>query len=63
MAEDTAEFTYNLESADSYKQKVFSCLSLIPDEAHIRGVSRMSDDLLRGPIECNSRYTMLWATK
>jgi hypothetical protein len=63
MAEETAEFTYRLESADSYKQKVFSCLNLISDEAHARGVGHMSEDLLRGPIECNSRYTMLWAAK
>jgi ubiquinone/menaquinone biosynthesis C-methylase UbiE len=28
-----------------------------------RGIRRMSKDLLRGAIECNSRYTMLWATK
>jgi hypothetical protein len=36
---------------------------LYADEAHARGISRMSEDLLRGPIECGSRYTMLWATR
>jgi ubiquinone/menaquinone biosynthesis C-methylase UbiE len=63
MATRTAEFSYKLGSADSYRQKVFSCLNLISDEAHARGISRMSEDLLRGPIERSSRYTMLWATK
>jgi ubiquinone/menaquinone biosynthesis C-methylase UbiE len=63
IAEERAEFVYKLGSADSYRQKVFSCLNLISDEAHARGIGRMSEDLLRGPIECNSRYTMLWATK
>jgi hypothetical protein len=62
-AEEVAEFAYKLESADSYDQKVFSCLSLISAEAHARGIDRMSEDRRRSPIECSSRYTMLWATK
>ncbi|HET9374669.1 MAG TPA: hypothetical protein VFO40_06840 [Chthoniobacterales bacterium] len=32
-------------------------------EAHARGIGRTSEDLLRGPIECSSQYTMLWATR
>jgi ubiquinone/menaquinone biosynthesis C-methylase UbiE len=63
VATRIAEFSYKLGSADSYRQKVFSSLNLISDEAHARGIGRMSEDLLRGPIECNSPYTMLWATK
>jgi ubiquinone/menaquinone biosynthesis C-methylase UbiE len=63
VAEKTTEFAYKLESVDSYRQKAFSCLNLISDKAHIRGIGRMSEDLLRGSVECNSRYTMLWATK
>jgi ubiquinone/menaquinone biosynthesis C-methylase UbiE len=63
IAEELAQLAYNLESADSYERKVFSCLNLISEQAHARGISRMSEDLLRGPIECISRYTMLWATK
>ncbi len=63
VAEKTTEFPYKLESADSYRQKAFSCLNLISDKAHIRGIGRVSEDLLRGPVECNSRYSMLWATK
>jgi len=63
IAEEVAQFAYNLESADSYREKVFSCLNLISDQAFARGIGRMSEDLRHGPIECNSRYTMLWATK
>ncbi len=63
VKERTAKFTYALENADAYKGKAFSCLHLISDEAHARGVARMTEDLLRGPIACSSRYTMLWATK
>jgi ubiquinone/menaquinone biosynthesis C-methylase UbiE len=59
----TAKFAYALESAEPYKQKAFSCLHLISNEAHTQGVARMTEDLLRGPISCSSRYTMLWATK
>jgi ubiquinone/menaquinone biosynthesis C-methylase UbiE len=59
----TAEFAYALENADSYKQKAFSCLHLISNEAHAQGVARMTQDLLRGSVQCSSRYTMLWATK
>jgi ubiquinone/menaquinone biosynthesis C-methylase UbiE len=63
IATRTAEFAYALENADSYKEKAFSCLQLISNEAHARGVARMTEDLLRGPIACSSRYLMLWATK
>jgi hypothetical protein len=63
VKERTAKFTYALENADAYKEKAFSCLHLISHEAHARGVARMTEDLLRGPIACGSRYTMLWATK
>jgi hypothetical protein len=63
VKERTAKFTYALENADAYKEKAFSCLHLISHEAHARGVARMTEDLLSGPIACGSRYTMLWATK
>ena len=66
VKERTAKFTYaldSLENADAYKGKAFSCLHLISDEAHARGVARMTEALLRGPIACSSRYTMLWAAK
>ena len=63
IAEKAAQFAYNLESADSYEREVFSCLNLISEQAHARGISRMSKDLRHGPIKCSSRYTMLWATK
>jgi hypothetical protein len=63
IKEETAELTYALETADAYNEKAFSSLHLISDEAHAQGFIRMTEDLLRGPIACSSRYTMLWATK
>ena len=63
LGEQTVEFPHELRTAAPYRDKVFSGLRLISDEAFQRGLRRMEDDLAKGPITCVSRYTLIWGTK
>jgi len=63
FAEATVAFEYSLADIQAYRDKAFSCLRLIPDAAFQRGIKRMEQSLLVGPIQCVSRYVMLWGTK
>ncbi len=61
--EETVEFAYVLTDAQAYRDRAFSSLHLIPEEAFQRGLARMQADLCAGPIPCVSRYLMLWGTR
>lgn len=47
----------------AYREKAFSSLHLISEEAFQRGIQRLEADLARGPVTNLSRYTMLWGTR
>lgn len=61
--ESRVEFSYSLSTLEPYRDRVFSSLLLIPDDACARGIERMEGDLARGPIPCVSRYVMVWGSK
>ncbi|MDQ3779708.1 MAG: class I SAM-dependent methyltransferase [Chloroflexota bacterium] len=61
--EQHAELAYDLSDLTSYRERAFSSLHLIPDDAHRRGMARLEADLQRGPIPALSRYTLVWGTK
>jgi ubiquinone/menaquinone biosynthesis C-methylase UbiE len=63
IAEDTVEIRYDLVDAQPYRDRAFSCLRLISDEAFHRGMQRMERDLRTGPVQCVPRYLLLWGTK
>jgi ubiquinone/menaquinone biosynthesis C-methylase UbiE len=63
VSEDVVEFPYLLRSPQSFQDKAFSSLHLISAEAFNAGLSHMTSDLARGPIQCVSRYLLLWGTK
>jgi len=63
MTESTVEFAYQLTDIQAYRDKAFSSLLLIPEAAFQRGIERMERDLRTGPIQCVSRYLLLWGTK
>ena len=46
----------------AYRDRAFSSLHLIEEEAFRRGISRLEADLARGPIPCVSLYTMIWGS-
>jgi ubiquinone/menaquinone biosynthesis C-methylase UbiE len=52
---------YDLEDIQAYRDRAFSSLHLIEEEAFRHGIRRLEADLARGPIPCVSLYTMIWA--
>jgi SAM-dependent methyltransferase len=63
ISENNVEFAYQLTDIQAYRDKAFSSLHLISEEAHREGIDRMERDLRTGPIPCVSRYLLLWGTK
>jgi len=61
--EEMVEHAYAITDASAYRDKVFSSLLYIDEAAFHRGLARMEADLALGPIQCISRYLMLWVTK
>ena len=56
------DHAYKLEDVQAYRDRAFSSLHLIEEEAFRRGIARLETDLLRGPLPCISLYTMIWGT-
>jgi ubiquinone/menaquinone biosynthesis C-methylase UbiE len=63
VGERMVEFCYPLTDIQAYRDKAFSALHLISEDAFQRGIAQMEQDLNRGPIPCVSRYTLLWGCK
>jgi len=63
VCEDAVEHETQLSDVQAFRDKAFSCLRIIPDDAFERGMRRMEQDLQRGPIRMVSRYVLLWGTK
>lgn len=61
--EEAVEFGYSVADARPYRDKAFSSLHLIPDEAFERGLRRMEDDLRAGPIAGVARYALVWGRR
>jgi SAM-dependent methyltransferase len=62
-AECVVEFPYLLVDAQAYRDRAFSSLFLIGEEAWKRGLAGLERDLQSGPIRCVSRYVLLWGTR
>ncbi len=60
--ETHVELEYPLTDIRGYRERAYSSLLLIPDAALARGVARLEDDLLAGPISALSLYTLVWGT-
>ena len=63
ITEDTVEHPYPLTDIQAYRDKAYSALHLISEEAFQKGIARMERDLCVGPIPCVSRYILLWGKK
>jgi ubiquinone/menaquinone biosynthesis C-methylase UbiE len=63
LIEEVVEFPYALTDAAPYRDRAFSSLHLISEEAFRRGVQRIERDLQQGPIACVSRYLLLWGNR
>ena len=60
--ETHVELEYPLTDLRGYRERAYSSLLLIPDDALERGLARMEQDLLAGPIAGLSLYTLVWGT-
>ncbi len=63
LSEELVEHAYELIDSAPFREKVFSTLLYLSNEAFTRGLARLETDLSRGPIPCVSRYTLLWGHK
>jgi len=63
ITENTVEYCYQQTDIQPYRDKAFSCLRLISEDAFQSGIERMERDLRTGPIQCVPRYLLLWGTK
>lgn len=55
--------SYQLTDIQPYRDRAFSSLHHIPEQAFTRGLARLEADLARGPIPVVSRYTVIWGTR
>lgn len=63
VVEERVERWYDLTDAQAYHDKAFSALHLISQEAFARGLARLEADLIKGPVPCVSRYTLVWGKR
>lgn len=62
LVEHQEEFAGELTDSGPYRDKAFSVLHLIPQDAFQRGLARMEADLPVGPIPWVPRYVLLWGS-
>lgn len=60
--ETHVELEYPLTDIRGYRERAYSSLLIIPEDAVQQGVARMEQDLLAGPISALSLYTLVWGT-
>ncbi len=57
------EEPYQITSAQAFRDRAYSSLHLIPDEARRARLERLERDLARGPVKGAARYACVWARK
>ncbi len=63
LSEQVVEFTADLIDVRMYRDRAFSSLHLISEEAFRRGLARLERDLAEGSVRRVARYLLLWGTK
>jgi SAM-dependent methyltransferase len=63
ITEEVVEHEYSITDAAPYRDRVFSALLYITDEAFARGLARLEADLRRGPVRGVARYMLLRGSK
>ncbi len=54
---------FSIADIGPYRDKAYSCLELIPEEAFTRGLLAMQSDLRAGPLEGTSELVFLWGER
>lgn len=63
ISEVVVETRRELQDIRPYREKAFSSLHLISEEAFRQGIARMEADLRSGPLPWVSRYVLVWGDK
>jgi cyclopropane fatty-acyl-phospholipid synthase-like methyltransferase len=63
IRETHVELEYPLTDIRAYRERAYSSLHFIPDDALARGLARMEQDLQAGPIPALSLYTLVWGAR
>jgi ubiquinone/menaquinone biosynthesis C-methylase UbiE len=63
LSEQVAEWAYDMTDASSFRNKVFSSLLCINENAFESGLARLEADLAHGAVPYVSMYLLLWGTK
>ena len=59
----TVEAPYEIVSAQPFRDKAYSALHLISEDAWQAGLERLERDLARGPVRGVSRYACVWGQR
>jgi ubiquinone/menaquinone biosynthesis C-methylase UbiE len=63
IIERRVEHRTSIMDIQAYRDKAFSSLYLISEEAFDQGIQHMEADLILGPIPVISRYVLLWGSR
>ena len=63
LSEDVAEWAYEVSDTTPFREKVFSSLLYISEQAVRRGLTELEATLAAGVVPYVSRYVLLWGTK
>jgi ubiquinone/menaquinone biosynthesis C-methylase UbiE len=58
-----SEMSFLIDDIQGFRDRAYSCLHLIPDEAFQHGIQQMERHLRTAPIRWVSRYLLVWCTK
>jgi ubiquinone/menaquinone biosynthesis C-methylase UbiE len=61
--ERRVELKYDLTDVQPYRDRAFSSLHLVPDDAVKRGIARLESEVATGPVPALSLYTLLWGRR
>lgn len=62
ISEEMVGRRLELVDVQPFRDRVFSCLHLISEEAFRHGLERLERDLKVGPVQCVSRYVLVWGS-
>jgi len=63
LSENVAEWAYEVTDPTPFREKVFSSLLYISEDAFESGLTRLEAALSAGVVPYVSRYVLLWGTK
>lgn len=60
---ESIELVYERTDIQDFRDKAYSCLHLISEEAFTKGMERMEEDIKKNSISFISNYLLLWGSK